>query len=182
MLAIIPVQYRLIAAAMAVAALMAMAATGAWKWQANAYGKQLATQSALHSATLTEIANASARMLQVQQDKRLALEQRLAALDADKHKVLTNAQEENERLRRLYAGADDERRRLRIEVRVARADETVSATTGPVRLGNGERLELSERAGQSVWDIRRGMKSDRAKLDYLQGYVCELRPDLAECK
>ena len=182
MLNLIPTQYRLIAAGLAVAALMALSAAGAWQWQANAYGKQLATQSALHSDTLGEIARASTRMLQAQQDKRQALEQRLATLDADKHKVLTDAQDENERLRRLYAGADDERRRLRIEVRVARADATVSATTGAGSVGDGERLELSERAGQSVWDIRRGVKSDRAKLEYLQGYACELRPDLTACK
>ncbi len=182
MLALIPAQYRLLADALVVGALMAMSAGAAWQWQANAYGKQLATQSALHSATMTEIANASARMLQAQQDKRLALEQRLATLDTDKHKVLTDAQSENERLRRLYAGADDERRRLRIEVQVARADAVVSATAGSSSVGDGERLELSAEAGSAVWDIRGGMKSDRAKLEYLQGYVCELRPDDAACK
>lgn len=181
MLALIQ-QYRLLLTGLAVAALMAMSAAGAWQWQANAYGKQLADQRTLHSDTLGEIARASARMLRAQQDKRQALEQRLATLDADKHKVLTDAHDENERLRRLYAGADDERRRLRIEVIVARADATVSAATSAGRVGDGERLELSAEAGSAVWDIRGGMKSDEAKLDYLRRYVCELRPDMAVCK
>lgn len=175
-------QYRLIATALAVAALMAMSASAAWQWQANAYERQLAELGKAHASTISEIANASARMIQAQQDKRLALEQRLAALDAAKHKVLTDAEDENERLRRLYAGADDERRRLRIEVRVARADATVSATTSTGSMGYGERLELSAEAGSAVWDIRRGMIRDRAKLEYLQVYVCELRPDDAACK
>lgn len=181
MLALIQ-QYKLVLAGLAVAALMALSAAGAWQWQANAYGKQLAVQSGLHSDTLAEIARASSRMLQAQQDKRQALETRLSALDASKHKDLSDAQDENERLRRLYSGADDERKRLRIEVKVARADATVSAATSAGRMGDGEKLELSERAGQSVWDIRRGVKSDQAKLDYLQGYVCELRPDIAACR
>lgn len=175
-------QYRAALLAAGVAALMAMSATVAWDWQANAYGKQLADQARLHATTLAEIARASSRMLQAQQDKRLVLEQRLAILDSHEHQELTNAKAENDRLRRLYSGADAERKRLLIEVRVAQADATVSATTGPGRVGDGERLELSERAGQSVWDIRGGLKSDRAKLDYLQGYVCELRPDLEVCK
>jgi prophage endopeptidase len=181
MLALIT-QYRLLLTGLAVAALMAMSAAGAWQWQANAYGRQIAEQGRAHEHTLGEIARAAARQLQAQQDKRLALEQRLTTLDADKHKVLTDAESENERLRRLYDGADDERRRLRIEVRVARADATVSAATSPGSLGDGERLELSAEAGSAVWDIRGGMKSDEAKLDYLQRYVCELRPDLSVCK
>lgn len=173
MLALIQ-QYRLILLGLAVATLMTLSAAGAWQWQANAYGKQLAQQDALHSDTLGEIARASARLLQAQQDKRLALEQRLDDLDTTKHQEMTDAQDENERLRRLYAGADDERRRLRIDVIVARADATVSAATGAGSVGDGERLELSGAAGQSVWDIRGGMKGDKAKLDYLQNWAREI--------
>ena len=167
---------------MAIAAVgLALILTGAWingmRWESR-YNEALTA----HQSDLTLIANAAAAQLRVQQDKRLALEQHLAALDAAKHKELTDAQDENERLRRLYSGADSERRRLRIEVLVARADATVSAATGPGSVGDGARVELSERAGSAVWDIRGGMISDRAKLAYLQGYVCELRSDLEVCK
>lgn len=163
------------------ALLLAVFAAG---WAGNGWrmGEQLALAEKSHSDTLGEISRAAARQVSDQLDARVQLEQRLADLDLTKHKVLTDAESENERLRRLYAGADDERRRLRIEVIVARADATVSAATGAGSLGDGERLELSERAGQSVWDIRRGVKIDRAKLDYLQGYACELRPDIAACR
>lgn len=160
---------------------LALILMGAWingmRWESR-YNTALTA----HQSDLTLIANAASAQLRVQQEKRLVLEQRLDTLDVAKHKELTDAQDENERLRRLYSGADSERRRLRIEVRVARADATVSAATGSGGVGDGERLELSGAAGQSVWDIRGGMKQDQAKLEYLQGYACGLRPDLEVCK
>lgn len=139
-------------------------------------------QAAAHEHTLGEIARAAARQLQAQQDQRQALELRLAALDAKEHKELTDAQAENDRLQRLYAGADAERKRLRIEARIAANDRVVSDTASAGSLGNGASVELSERAGSAVWNIRGGMISDRAKLAYLQGYVCEQRPDIEVCK
>lgn len=178
----IPAQYRLLAAGLAVAVLMALAAAGAWQWQANAYGRQLAERDLLHANTLAELARASARMLQAQQDKRQVLEQRLATLDSTEHQDLTDGQAENDRLRRLYADADDERRRLRIEVRVARADAAVSATTGASRVGDGESVELSGAAGQTVWDIRAGIIADRSKLTYWQGRACAIQPSLVGCQ
>lgn len=139
-------------------------------------------QAATHEHTLGEIARAAARQLQDQQEKRLALELRLSALDAKEHKELTDAQAENDRLQRLYAGADAERKRLRIEARITANDRVVSDTTSAGGVGNGASVELSERAGSAVWNIRGGMISDRAKLAYLQGYVCEQRPDIEACK
>ena len=139
-------------------------------------------QAAAHEHTLGEIARAAARQLQDQQEKRQALELRLSALDAKEHKELTDAQAENDRLQRLYAGADAERKRLRIEARIAANDRVVSDTAGAGSVVDGASVELSERAGSAVWDIRGGMISDRAKLAYLQGYVCEQRPDIEACK
>lgn len=161
--------------------LLAVFASG---WSANGWrmGEQLAVAEKTHSDTLGEIARAAARQVSDQLDARVLLDQRLADLDSTKHKELTDAQDENERLRRLYSRADDERKRLRIEVRVARADSIVSAATNGRGLGDGASVELSDRAGSVVWDIRAGMTRDQAKLNYLQGYVCELRPDLAVCK
>ncbi|MBU2295092.1 MAG: lysis protein, partial [Gammaproteobacteria bacterium] len=118
-------------------------------------------QAVAHEHTLGEIARASARQLQAQQEQRQALELRLAALDAKEHKELTDAQAENDRLQRLYAGADAERKRLRIEARVAANDRVVSDTAGAGSVGNGASVELSERAGSAVWNIRGGMISDR---------------------
>jgi prophage endopeptidase len=153
-------------------------------WAGNGWrmGEQLAVVEKAHSDTLGEISRAAARQVSDQLDARVQLEQRLAGLDSTKHKELINAQDENERLRRLYSGADAERKRLRIEARIAANDRVVSDTAGAGSVGNGASVELSERAGSAVWNIRGGMISDRAKLAYLQGYVCEQRPDIEACK
>ena len=152
------------------AVLVAVFAAG---WAANGWqlGEQLAVVEKTHSATLGEMARAAANQVRAQLDARVLLEQQLAELDSTQHKELTDAQAENERLRRLYSGADAERKRLRIDVRVAAADLVVSATTGAGSVGDGASVELSERAGSAVWDIRAAMISDREKLEYLQGYA-----------
>src|SRR5690606_12576165 len=96
---------------------------------------------------------------------------RLAELDTKHTKELSHALNENRRLEDLYSAADGERRRLRIEVIVARNDATVSATTGTSSVGDAATLELSGEAGRAVWDIRRGMIEDREKLEYLQELI-----------
>ncbi|MFZ3118861.1 MAG: lysis system i-spanin subunit Rz [Variovorax sp.] len=180
MLAIIQ-QYRLLLLGLAVATLMTLSAAGAWQWQANAYGLQLAEQSSTHAHTLGEIARAAANQLQAQQDKRQALEQRQAVIDSQQHQELTDAQAENERLRRLYAGADAERKRLRIQATRPVRGDGVPTGTSAGSLGDGESVELTGAAGQSVWDIRAGIIADRAKLKYWQARACAVRPDLQGC-
>lgn len=179
--ALIPVQYRLLATGLAAAMLMALSATAAWQWQANAYGKQLAEQASTHAHTLGEISRAAAHQLQAQQDKRQALEQSLAVIDSQQHQELTDAQTENERLRRLYAGADAERKRLRIQATRPVPGDGVPAGPSTGSLGDGESVELSGAAGQSVWDIRAGIIADRAKLKYWQALACARKQDLPGC-
>ena len=123
------------------------------------------------SEALRKTAEASAAVILKQQKDRQALADELASLDKTTTGRLTNAQQENERLRRLYGAADDERKRLRIEVVVARNDATVSASTSSSSVGDATRVELSPASGSAVWDIRGGMKADQAKIDYLQGYI-----------
>lgn len=133
--------------------------------------RELANAGAAWAEQLRLTAEANAAVILKQQADRLALEGRLAELDTTSTKRLIYAQDENNRLRDLYSSADDERRRLRIEVRVARADATVSAATKPGGMGDAASVELSGAAGSAVWDIRAGMISDREKLEYLQGWV-----------
>lgn len=168
-------QYKLFAAGAAVLVLMALSAAIAWQWQANSYGALLAEQGRAHETQLRLTAEANAAVILKQQTDRLVLETRLATLDTNSTEKLSHAQTENDRLRREYSAADDERRRLRIEVRVARADATVSATTGAGSLGDAASVELSAAAGSAVWDIRGGMISDREKLVYLQEWARAVR-------
>lgn len=127
-----------------------------------------------HQNHLRQVAEANAAVILKQQADRLALEQRLATADQQSTEKLTNALTENDRLERLYSSADDERRRLRIEVKVARADAVVSAAAGSGSVGDATSVELSAAAGRAVWNIRRGMKQDQAALEYLQEWAREV--------
>ena len=111
-----------------VLALLLMAVGGTWKVQDWRYGKQLAEQSGAYQSDLTTISNAAAAQVRADQNKRLALEQRLAASDQTHHEALTNAQKDQARLRDRLATAD-----LRLSVLID-ADSgggcSVSAATG----------------------------------------------------
>lgn len=137
--------------------------------------QDLASTKAEWSEQLRRTAEANAAVILKQQTDRLVLEARLGILDTTSTEKLTHAQAENDRLRREYSAADDERRRLRIEVRVARADAIVSAATSAGSLGDAASVELSAAAGSAVWDIRGGMISDREKLVYLQEWARAVR-------
>ena len=86
--------------------LMAGSAWAAWTWQANAYGQQLAKQETAHQTTLTNLANANSALILAEQDKRLALEQWLAASDQAHYRVLTDAKTNQARLRDRLATTD----------------------------------------------------------------------------
>ena len=64
-----------------VLALLLLTAGGVWKVQDWRYGKKLAEQAGLHKDDLTAISNAAAAQVRADQEKRQALEQRLAASD-----------------------------------------------------------------------------------------------------
>jgi len=127
-----------------------------------------------HQTYLRQVAEANAAVILKQQADRLALEQRLAKADQQSTEKLTHALSENDRLERLYSSADDERRRLRIEVTLARNDAIVSAATGSGSVGDATSVELSAASGRTVWDIRRSMIDDQAKLAYLQEWARQI--------
>lgn len=167
-------QYKLAAAGVAALVLCTLSFGAAWQWQGNAYGRQLAAKDVEHQVFLRQVAEANAAVILKQQAERIDLERRLAKADQQSTEKLTHALTENDRLERLYSSADDERRSLRIEVTLARNDAIVSATTGSGSVGDAASLELSAAAGRAVWDIRRGMIDDRAKLEYLQEWAREV--------
>src|SRR5690554_1132527 len=142
-----------------------------WLTQGWRMGKQLAEQRAEHVDQLRRTAEANAQVILQQQADQQAQAQRLADLDTIHTQELSHALQENRRLEDLYSAADGERRRLRIEVIVARNDATVSETTSACGVGDAASLELSPAARRSFWTIRRMMLEDRAKLEYLQDFV-----------
>ncbi|MDF9778024.1 lysis system i-spanin subunit Rz [Pseudomonas baetica] len=88
------------------ALLMIGSGTAAWRLQANSYDKQLADQARLHADNLTAISNAAAAQVRADQDKRLALEQRLSASEQIHYKELSDAQTNQARLRDRLATSD----------------------------------------------------------------------------
>ena len=86
--------------------LMAASAWAAWEWQANAYGQKLASQETAHQTVLTNLASANSVLILAEQDKRIALEQWLAASDQAHYRALTDEQTQQARLRDRLATAD----------------------------------------------------------------------------
>ncbi|USU01781.1 lysis system i-spanin subunit Rz [Pseudomonas siliginis] len=78
----------------------------AWQFQDWRYGRQLAEQARLNGETLNQLATAGANAQKAEQDKRLALEQKLAASEQTHYRKLSDAQRDQDRLRDRLATAD----------------------------------------------------------------------------
>jgi hypothetical protein len=89
-----------------VLALVLSGAGSAWQFQDWRYGKQLAEQAQQHAETLNKLTQAAATAQQAEQDKRLALEQRLAASEQTHFRKMADAQRDQDRLRDRLATSD----------------------------------------------------------------------------
>jgi len=153
--------------------LVLLGAIGAWQVQGWRYGAQLAEQSRLHTDTLNQLAMVGAAAQKAEQDKRLAIEQRLAASDQFHHETLTNAQKDQARLRDRLATSD-----LRLSVVLAQGSAggcSVPATAGAGGVVHGViRAELDPAHAQRIVAITG--EGDRAviALGACQAYVREL--------
>ena len=156
-----------------VLALLLLTAGGVWKVQDWRYGQKLAEQEGTHQADLTAISNAAAAQVRADQDKRLALEQRLAASDQTHHEALTNAQKDQDRLRDRLATSD-----LRLSVLLAE-DSTggcsVSAGTGAGGVVHGgARARLDPAHAQRIIGITDAGDQGLIALAACQAYVREV--------
>ena len=78
----------------------------AWQLQDWRYGRQLAEQARLHAETLNQLTQTAATQQQAEQNKRLALEQRLSASEQSHYRALSDAERDQGRLRDRLATAD----------------------------------------------------------------------------
>jgi len=165
-------QYKLIALGVAVLALMALSAAGAWQWQGNAYGKQLADQATAHEAFLRRVAEANAAVILKQQAERRDLEGRLAANDQQRYGELRHAQQEIER---LSAALADGSRRLSVRAACPAAAGSVSAATGAGRLDDGsQRADIHEEDARRIVAITGDADACAVKLTALQEWAREV--------
>ncbi|MNY36115.1 Bacteriophage lysis protein [compost metagenome] len=119
-----------------------------WQVQDWRYGNQLAEQGRLHTETLNQITLASAAQQRVEQDKRLALEQRLATSEQNHFRVLSDVQRDQGRLRDRLATAD---LRLSVLLEASTGNGSVSATTATGGVVHGPtRAELDPAHAQRI--------------------------------
>ena len=149
-------------------------AWAAWEWQANAYGQKLASQETAHQTVLTNLANANSVLILAEQDKRIALEQWLAASDQAHYRALTDEQTKQARLRDRLATAD-----LRLSVLLDATDSVgrdgVQATTGAGGVVHGaHRAQLDPAHAQRIIGITGDGDQGLIALQACQAYVKEV--------
>jgi hypothetical protein len=153
--------------------LMLLTAGGVWQVQDWRYGKQLAEQAGLHQDDLIAISNAAAAQVRADQDKRLALEQRLSASEQNHYRKLSDAQKDQDRLRDRLATSD-----LRLSVLLAE-DSTggcsVPATSGAGGVVHGRaRAQLDPAHAQRIVAITDAGDQGLIALAACQTYVREI--------
>lgn len=143
----------------------------AWQFQDWRYGQQLSEQARLSVETLNQLTMVGATAQQVEQDKRLALEQKLATSEQTHFEKMTNAQKDQARLRDRLATAD-----VRLSV-LLDADSaggcSVSAATGAGGVDHAAvRARLDPAHAQRIIAITdtgdRGMIALQACQDYVR--------------
>ena len=157
--------------------LAAVAAALAWQFQDWRYGRQLAEQARLNADTLNQLNVAAASAQQVEQDKRLALEQRLAASEQIHYRAISDAQRDQDRLRDRLATAD-----LRLSVLIDAGDAAqgcgVPATSGAGGVDHAAvRARLDPAHAQRIIAITDTGDRGLIALQACQAYVRALAPE-----
>ncbi|MHA3735132.1 lysis system i-spanin subunit Rz [Pseudomonas sp. Eth.TT006] len=149
----------------------------AWQFQDWRYGQRLAEQARLNADTLNQLNVAAASAQQVEQDKRLALEQRLAASEQTHYRAMSDAQRDQDRLRDRLATAD-----LRLSVLIDAGDAAqgcgVPATAGASGVDHAAiRARLDPAHAQRIIAITDSGDRGLIALQACQAYVRALAPE-----
>lgn len=148
----------------AIVGLMLLAVGGKWY-----YDKEIAVLTTAHQTTINAITLEAKRQSDAAAERMRTAQRKAAELDARHTGKLNNALEENNRLRDAVR---DGTRRLRLTgADLATCELSAGRNTGSGRMGDGTEIRLTEKAGWIIYDIRAGIISDQAKLDYLQDRV-----------
>ncbi|MGK3120438.1 lysis system i-spanin subunit Rz [Pseudomonas corrugata] len=165
-----PATLKFLIASVAVALILAMSAT--WKIQDWRYGGWLAEQGRLHQDDLNKISSAAAAQAQVEQGKRLALEQQLSVSEQTHYKELSNAQRDQDRLRDRLATSD---LRLSVLLEDPASCSAVPSTTSPGGMVHGRtRAQLNPAHAQRIIAITDDGNKGLIKLAACQAFVREL--------
>jgi len=147
---LIPAPYRLVAKGVLLAVLAGASAVIAWQLQDWRYGKQLAEQARFHTETINQLALATVAQQRAEQDKRLALEQRLATSEQTHFRALSDVQRDQSRLRDRLATADL-RLSVLLDAPTGAFNGSLSATTATGGVVHGPtRAELDPAHAQRI--------------------------------
>ena len=166
-----PATWRIAGWAALILLLIAGSGAGAWQVQDWRYGKQLSDQALAHESILATLSNAAAAQARAEQDKRLALEQRLADSDQLHYRELSDAQKNQTRLRDRLATAD-----LRLSVLLDTTDSAsgCAVPTDPSAGGvvhGGARARLDPAHAQRIISITDAGDQGLIALRACQAYV-----------
>ena len=163
-------------AGLVVLILVAMATSfgAAWQVQDWRLGRVVAEQGAQFETDLTAIGNAAAAQARTEQDKRLATEQQLAALDQQHAKELSDAQRNQALLRDRLATAD-----VRLSVLLDATDSAsgCNVPTNPGAVGvvhATRRAQLDPAHAQRIIGITDGGDQGLIALRACQAYAKEV--------
>ncbi|UNH25934.1 lysis protein [Moellerella wisconsensis] len=133
---------------------------------------ELGHQMALSAISAQAFIDANEKLAQLKK-----AQESLHQLDVAYNQRLLDEQNKSQRLR------DDlltERRRVRFaSADLATCEFTINHTARAGSVGDGTTVGLTRKGGLIVHDIRTGIKQDRAKISYLQGYI---RDVVDQCK
>ena len=153
---------------------------GAWQLQDWRYGRQLAEQARLNADTLNHLTQTAATAQQAEQDKRMALEQRLAASEQTHYRAMSDAQRDQDRLRDRLATAD-----VRLSV-LLDAGDVAAGCALPASAGTGGvdhatvRARLDPAHAQRIVAITDSGDRGLIALQACQAYVRALAPEHLE--
>jgi hypothetical protein len=168
---LIPAPYRLLAVGVLLAVLLGGSAAITWQVQDWRYGQQLEHQARLQAETLNQLAITAAAQQRAEQDKRLALEQRLSASEKTHYRALSDAQRDQGRLRDRLATAD-----VRLSV-LLDATESGNGGSVPVTTATGgvvhgpTRAQLDPAHAQRIIGITDAGDRGLIALNACQAYV-----------
>lgn len=168
---------------------LAIGAGGTHALDANHYGAKLDTEKTAHAYDNERHASAlnaiSKAVLDDQQraiDAHTVAEGKIATLDDQLTKEKQAHEADNKRNRDAIA---DGNRRLRIAVsnfHPAGGEQTGTASgAGSVGDGATGTADLAPAFGLALFSIADDADVDRRKVIYLQGYVCDIRPETVGC-
>ena len=156
---------------LSLALLLAIVCFATWKVDAWRYGKQLADLNAEHQTELTRLANASSALILQEQDKRIALEQWLAASDQAHYRALTDEKTKQALLRDRLATADL-RLSVQLDATAATGCDAVQATTDAGGVVHGAaRAQLDPAHAQRIIGITSDGDKGLIALQACQSYV-----------